>query len=261
MKTEEWLVTAGFVAVVAMVVFVVLPDDFWEGTEVETAHQRLNPAAQTGVYPGNPPMMNMGAGLPGQPFQQGFQPHFQQGGQPFSNQPQSPNWQNQPPNWQNQQPVAQQPSRLPFQFQGQPPGQQQWAVQPGQQPPAAGNPKPARRRTLKPKPGLMPFEQAPKVRFSGAIQQVSEMPQRDGQMHVTLHDPAGREVHLSVAPDWFLQYMGCSLRHDATISGVGFQFDDSPVGRVIYVKKLVTGRQTCHLRNDEGFALWSNQLR
>lgn len=117
------------------------------------------------------------------------------------------------------------------------------------------------KRTIKAQPGLMPFEQAPRVRFEGSIQQISEMPGKDGQIHVWLHNPMGVEQHLSVSPGWFLEYMGCPLLHDATLSGVGFKFDKTKDGATIYVKKLVIGKTVCHLRNDEGFALWSNRLR
>ncbi len=116
-------------------------------------------------------------------------------------------------------------------------------------------------RTTRPQPGMMPFEQAAQVRFSGTIQQISELQQQDGQIHLWLNGPLGQEQHLSVAPSWFLQYMGCVLQHDAAISGTGFQFDKLDKTALIYVKKLVIGKKVCHLRNDEGFALWSNQLR
>lgn len=120
---------------------------------------------------------------------------------------------------------------------------------------------PTQQRTTRAQPGLMPFEQAARVRFQGSVQQISELQQQDGQIHVWLNNALGREQHLSVAPAWFLHYMGCSLTHDAVISGVGFQFDKKKDGAVTYVKKLVIGKKVCHLRNDEGFALWSNQLR
>lgn len=131
---------------------------------------------------------------------------------------------------------------------------------------AAVQPMAQKKRTIRAQPGLMPFEQAARVRFNGTIQQISELQQQDGQIHLWLNDPQGREQHLSVAPSWFLQYAGCTLVHDAAISGVGFQFDKTKTGMVrrgavMYVKKLVVGKTVCHLRNDEGFALWSNQLR
>ena len=124
--------------------------------------------------------------------------------------------------------------------------------------PQTNTPMPTTRRA---QPGLVPFEQAARVRFSGAIQQISEMQQQDGQIHVWLTDALGKEHHLSVAPSWFLHYMGCTLVHDAAISGVGFQFSGTQKDALTYVKKLVIGKKVCHLRNDEGFALWSNQLR
>ncbi|MEO5339574.1 MAG: hypothetical protein H7837_03505 [Magnetococcus sp. MYC-9] len=128
------------------------------------------------------------------------------------------------------------------------------------QPPAVMQPA-ALARPTRAQPGMMPFEQAAQVRFSGQIQQISELQQQDGQIHLWLNDPLGQEQHLSVAPSWFLHYMGCTLLHDATISGTGFQFDKLNKNSLIYVKKLTIGKTVCHLRNDEGFALWSNQLR
>ncbi|MBF0371183.1 MAG: hypothetical protein HQL52_17170 [Magnetococcales bacterium] len=118
------------------------------------------------------------------------------------------------------------------------------------------------KRITKAQPGLMPFEQAPRVRFAGRIQQISEMPRRDGQIHIWLNDATtGQERHISVSPKWFLDYQKCTLFHDMDISGVGFQFDGKSRNGIIYAKKIVAQGTPCQLRNDEGFALWSNQLR
>ncbi|MEW6219746.1 MAG: hypothetical protein AB1634_09480 [Thermodesulfobacteriota bacterium] len=111
------------------------------------------------------------------------------------------------------------------------------------------------------KPGVIKLEQAPVVRFSGVIQQLSEMPQQDGQIHLWLEATDKRELRISVAPSWFLEYTGCRLSHDQAISGVGFQFDASGPEPLIYARRLQVGGTTCQLRNDEGFALWSNRLR
>ncbi|MBF0425088.1 MAG: hypothetical protein HQL66_04635 [Magnetococcales bacterium] len=112
-------------------------------------------------------------------------------------------------------------------------------------------------------PGLMPFEQAPMVRFDGTIQQITELPQQDQQVHIWVHEPGGRESHISVGPQWFLSYMGCTLTHDMRVSGKGFRFDRTRLDPdpVIYAKQLFVNNRWCQLRNDEGFALWSNQLR
>ncbi|MBF0154466.1 MAG: hypothetical protein HQL64_12060 [Magnetococcales bacterium] len=112
-------------------------------------------------------------------------------------------------------------------------------------------------------PGLMPFEQAPMVRFDGVIQQMTELPQQDRQVHIWIHEGGGRESHVSVGPQWFLNYMGCDLVHDQHVSGKGFRFDRTRLepDPVIYAKQLLVNGRWCQLRNDEGFALWSNQLR
>ncbi|OSM08625.1 putative Magnetosome protein MamS [Magnetofaba australis IT-1] len=111
-------------------------------------------------------------------------------------------------------------------------------------------------------PGLMPFERAPIKRFSGTIQQITELPRRDQQIHIWVTEPGGRELHVSVAPKWFLQFMGCTLSHDAQVNGRGFKFDRANKrDPVVYAKEFTINGRRCQLRNDEGFALWSNKLR
>ncbi|MEO5368158.1 MAG: hypothetical protein H7831_17765 [Magnetococcus sp. WYHC-3] len=111
-------------------------------------------------------------------------------------------------------------------------------------------------------PGLVPFERAPLVPFSGTIQQITEMPQSDRQVHIWVSTPDQRELHVSVAPAWYLSFMGCTLAHDMQLTGRGFQFNRADQGGdVIYAKKLTINGRPCLLRNDEGFALWSNKLR
>lgn len=109
--------------------------------------------------------------------------------------------------------------------------------------------------------GLLDFEQAPEKSFSGTVQQVSELQQKDGQIHVWLNTPTGVEQEISVGPSWFLRYIGCEIAHDSAISGVGFYFDTITKDPIIYAQKISLNGRVCQLRNDEGFALWSNQLR
>lgn len=116
-------------------------------------------------------------------------------------------------------------------------------------------------RTTLAQPGMVPFEQAPKVKFGGRIQQITELQQRDGQIHIWVHGPGGVEQQISVAPGWFLEYMGCQLTHDLALTGLGFQFDHQGPDPLIYAQKIVVNGRNCRLRNDEGFALWSNRLR
>ncbi|MBF0283518.1 MAG: hypothetical protein HQL51_03570 [Magnetococcales bacterium] len=116
-------------------------------------------------------------------------------------------------------------------------------------------------RAAPPQQGMVPFEQAPQMRFDGKIQQLTELQQRDGQIHIWVHDVSGREVEISVAPNWFLAYMGCTLTHDIPVSGVGFRFDQQGGDPLIYAQRIRVNGKICRLRNDEGFALWSNRLR
>lgn len=110
-------------------------------------------------------------------------------------------------------------------------------------------------------PGQTDFERAPSVRFNGVIQQVSELQQHDGQIHIWVDDARGIEQHVSVGPSWFLKYTGCTIAHDITVTGVGFMFDRAGRDPLIYAQKIVINGKKCRLRNDEGFALWSNRLR
>jgi len=117
------------------------------------------------------------------------------------------------------------------------------------------------KRALKAQPGVMNFEQAPRIRFSGIVQQVSEFQKRDGQIHIWIHDANGKEKEVSMAPSWFLKYIGCKISHDTEVKGVGFSFDNARSNPMIYARKIMVGGKVCRLRNDEGFALWSNRLR
>ena len=121
--------------------------------------------------------------------------------------------------------------------------------------------KVAVKRTVKAQPGIMNFEQAPRVRFSGVVQQVSEFQKRDGQIHVLIHDASGKEKEISIAPSWFLKYIRCEIGHDTQVKGVGFSFDKTRPDPMIYARKIRVNGKVCRLRNDEGFALWSNRLR
>lgn len=138
-----------------------------------------------------------------------------------------------------------------------PASQQTGAVAAGGGDPAA----PVAARKAPAQLGMMPFEQAPQVRFDGKIQQVTEFQQQDGQIHIWIHDQSGRELQISVAPRWFLEYMGCQLTHDIPVAGQGFRFDNQGADPLIYAQKIRVNGKNCRLRNDEGFALWSNRLR
>ena len=109
--------------------------------------------------------------------------------------------------------------------------------------------------------GTLSLQRATQVNFQGSVQQITEQPQSDGQLHIWINSSGGTEQRVSIAPGWFLQYLGCPLQHNITVSGSGFIFQQAISNDLIYAKKIVMNGKTCHLRNDEGFALWSNKLR
>jgi hypothetical protein len=109
--------------------------------------------------------------------------------------------------------------------------------------------------------GMTSLQRAPQIKFQGTIQQITEQPQSDGQLHIWITSPDGTERRISIAPGWFLQYLGCVLQHDITVSGSGFVFQQEIGNGLVYARKILVNGKTCQLRNDEGFALWSNKLR
>ncbi|CAK0775806.1 putative Magnetosome protein MamS [Gammaproteobacteria bacterium] len=153
------------------------------------------------------------------------------------------------PDWFNASPLANRPVSTPMVVDGAPVRMIPVAtVQPTPRVDGAGK-------------GMMSLQRTPQVNFQGIVQQITEQPQSDGQLHVWLNSSGGVERRVSVAPGWFLQYLGCQLQHDIMISGSGFIFQQETGNELVYAKKIVVNGKTCQLRNDEGFALWSNKLR
>lgn len=111
--------------------------------------------------------------------------------------------------------------------------------------------------------GMTPFEIAPVKPFRGDVQQVIQRgdPAQWGQVHIQLDDVSGKRVEISLAPRWYLQYLGCSVANDLRLRGTAFDFDGRTPDPVLYAKDVTVQGTKCRLRNDEGFALWSNQLR
>ena len=112
-------------------------------------------------------------------------------------------------------------------------------------------------------PGLIPFSRAKTERFGGTVMRMSSMGPDTGwdQIHVWIDAGGGASREVSVAPQWFLQHLGCPIKEKSTIQGVGFKFDKVRPNAELYAKSIAVDGNSCRLRNDEGFALWSNQLR
>jgi len=113
--------------------------------------------------------------------------------------------------------------------------------------------------------GLVPFTAARTEVFSGTVLKVhktSSGGQGWGQVHVWVSQRRGGVRELSLGPDWYLEYMGCTVAANMFIKGVGFDFGSTgTVDSQLYAKDVTINGAKCRLRNDEGFALWSNRLR
>ena len=140
------------------------------------------------------------------------------------------------------------------------------AARTGRGQPAAHAPTwtvPAARAQSVAMPGMMPFEVAPVRPFRGDVRQVIDRrdPTKWGQVHVVLDDVSGKVREVSLAPRWYLHYLGCSVSNNMRLWGTAFDFDGRSAEPLLYAKDVTVQGSRCRLRNDEGFALWSNQLR
>ena len=111
-------------------------------------------------------------------------------------------------------------------------------------------------------PGLVPFARPTPERFAGRITQVAPLGADTGwgQVHVTIiDDQTGVSRIVSLAPTWFLQYLGCSVMVNYPVSGVAFRFDAPGASSPLYARTIKVNGRPCQLRSDEGFALWSNR--
>ena len=59
-----------------------------------------------------------------------------------------------------------------------------------------------------------------------------------------------------MAPQSYLNQIGCPSFDGARISGIGFVFDAGRPNAELYAKSVLVGGRTCKLRDDEGLALW-----
>lgn len=111
--------------------------------------------------------------------------------------------------------------------------------------------------------GLAPFAKARSQRFQGRIESsiVRGAEIGWGQVHIWVTDGIGPPQRISLAPDWYLDYVGCPIAENLHVKGAAFDFDTIRSGDKLYARTITVRGRTCHLRNDEGFALWSNQLR
>lgn len=223
MKSENWVIGAGGAVVGVLAAVALLPDDLWDD---DSDHYMYNvPAAA--VAPG--PMA---------------QPQVPVAQAPVSMaQPAMP----------APAPVMQAPMMVAPQA-AAPAFDQAAAVDP------MGNPVTAQNVALT---GLVPFERAVTEPYRGQVQQVFVLggDQGWGQTRIWVSDVTGAQKEISMGPGWYIQYLGCSITEGTNVRGVAFRFDTVDPSAVLYAKEVIVNGVRCRLRNDEGFALWSNQLR
>jgi hypothetical protein len=104
--------------------------------------------------------------------------------------------------------------------------------------------------------------QAQVFTYSGVVDQfVNRDPGGWGQVHVVVNDGAGMVQDVSLGPEWYLSFQGCVVRRGIHVDGEGFHFDGLTQGGVLYAKNLNVNGVHCRLRNNQGLALWTDQLR
>ena len=109
-------------------------------------------------------------------------------------------------------------------------------------------------------PGMMPFAPSPPITFGGHVTEVVTIGLTVGwgQIHVWINDGTGTLREISLAPQSYLQQIGCPPLANAQVNGVGFRFDPNRPNAVLYAKTITVAGVTCRLRDDEGLALWTN---
>ncbi|MFN3076728.1 MAG: hypothetical protein ABT940_07605 [Alphaproteobacteria bacterium] len=111
--------------------------------------------------------------------------------------------------------------------------------------------------------GLIPFTRAKTQPFSGRVASMVVLGGDVGwgQVHIWVGDVGQPVQQVSLGPDWYLNYLGCAVAENAMVRGIAFKFDNLQSNVELYAKTLTVNGLECRLRNDEGFALWSNQLQ
>ena len=109
-------------------------------------------------------------------------------------------------------------------------------------------------------PGTQPFIPSQPVEFGGRITEVLTvgMEMGWGQVHVWINDGTGKLQEVSLAPQSYLQQIGCPALTNARVTGIGFRFDPNRPNSELYAKSIIVAGTTCRLRDDEGLALWIN---
>ena len=108
--------------------------------------------------------------------------------------------------------------------------------------------------------GTQAFVPSPPVSFGGRVTEVLTVGAEMGwgQVHIWINDGTGKSQEVSLAPESYLQQIGCPGLANARVEGVGFRFDPNRPSSELYAKNITVAGTICRLRDDEGLALWIN---
>ena len=113
------------------------------------------------------------------------------------------------------------------------------------------------------KSGLVPFHQINTRAFRGPVSSMLiRGDNKDwGQVHIWVNVAGNRAREITLAPNWYLQHLGCPMRVNARVKGAAFKMNKTSPDALLYAQKISVDGVTCKLRNNGGFALWSDQLK
>ncbi|WP_135075531.1 magnetosome protein MamS [Terasakiella sp. SH-1] len=109
---------------------------------------------------------------------------------------------------------------------------------------------------------MQALNKAPTVKYQGNVLRMLSRGDTIGwgQVHIWVDTGPGVAKEVSIGPNWFLNHLGCRLSKGKNVRGIAYKFDKQDPNGLLYAKNIVVDGITCRLRNDEGFALWSNRL-
>ncbi|QEP43985.1 hypothetical protein D5085_13165 [Ectothiorhodospiraceae bacterium BW-2] len=108
---------------------------------------------------------------------------------------------------------------------------------------------------------LQPTQAVQAQPYHGRIQQLLNMGQNGwGQQHIMVSDGLNGQIEISLAPQWYLQFQGCTLAEGLMVEGEAFNFDTTGATNLLYAKNIIVNGVRCRLRTVDGLALWTDQI-
>ena len=127
---------------------------------------------------------------------------------------------------------------------------------------AQGNAQTATSRNVA-TPGLVPSIGTDTWRYQGNVKKIMTRGANPGgsQVHIWVGNGVDTPQQISLAPDWYLQRLGCPIVPNIYVKGAAFGLDNLRPDAGLHAKTVSTNGKICRLRNDAGIALWSGTAR